>query len=112
MQAILNKTVDGSVGIFSESGQRVGIVARGDVMEGVPPTAAEINAHRTDPAWDRWFLYKWNNTTQRLEVDKNNIGPGYGFPMGNDFSKDPIHNLEVAKLDIRFGNILKMELWF
>ena len=102
-----NKTVDGSVGIFSESGQRVGIVARGDVMEGVPPTVAEINAHRTDPAWDRWFLYKWNNTTQRLEVDKNNIGPGYGFPMGNDFSKDPIHNLEVAKLDIRFGKYSK-----
>ena len=102
-----DKTVDGAVGIFSESGQRVGIVARGDVMEGVPPTAAEINAHRTDPAWDRWFLYKWNNTTQRLEVDKNNIGPGYGFPMGNDFSKDPIHNLEVAKLDIRFGKYSK-----
>ena len=102
-----NETVDGAVGIFSESGQRVGIVARGDVMEGVPPTAAEINAHRTDPAWDRWFLYKWNNTTQRLEVDKNNIGPGYGFPMGNDFSKDPIHNLEVAKLDIRFGKYSK-----
>ena len=102
-----DKTVDGAVGIFSESGQRVGIVARGDVMEGVPPTAAEINAHRTDPAWDRWFLYKWNNTTQRLEVDKNNIGPGYGFPMGNDFSKDPIHNLEVAKLDIRFEKYAK-----
>ena len=102
-----DKTVDGAVGIFSESGQRVGIVARGDVMEGVPPTAAEISAHRTDPAWDRWFLYKWNNTTQRLEVDKNNIGPGYGFPMGNDFSKDPIHNLEVAKLDIRFGKYSK-----
>ena len=102
-----NKTVDGAVGIFSESGQRVGIVARGDVMEGVPPTAAEINAHKTDPAWDRWFLYKWNNTTQRLEVDKNKIGPGYGFPMGNDFSKDPIHNLEVAKLDIRFGKYSK-----
>ena len=102
-----NETVDGAVGIFSESGQRVGIVARGDVMEGVPPTAAEINAHRTDPAWDRWFLYKWNNTTQRLEVDKNKIGPGYGFPMGNDFSKDPIHNLEVAKLDIRFGKYSK-----
>ena len=102
-----DKTVDGAVGIFSESGQRVGIVARGDVMEGVPPTVAEINAHRTDPAWDRWFLYKWNNTTQRLEVDKNNIGPGYGFPMGNDFSKDPIHNLEVAKLDIRFGKYSK-----
>ena len=102
-----NETVDGAVGIFSESGQRVGIVARGDVMEGVPPTAAEINAHKTDPAWDRWFLYKWNNTTQRLEVDKNNIGPGYGFPMGNDFSKDPIHNLEVAKLDIRFGKYSK-----
>ena len=102
-----NETVDGAVGIFSESGQRVGIVARGDVMEGVPPTAAEINAHRTDPAWDRWFLYKYNDTTQRLEVDKNNIGPGYGFPMGNDFSKDPIHNLEVAKLDIRFGKYSK-----
>ena len=102
-----DKTVDGAVGIFSESGQRVGIVARGDVMEGVPPTAAEINAHKTDPAWDRWFLYKWNNTTQRLEVDKNKIGPGYGFPMGNDFSKDPIHNLEVAKLDIRFGKYSK-----
>ena len=102
-----NETVDGAVGIFSESGQRVGIVARGDVMEGVPPTAAEINAHKTDPAWDRWFLYKWNNTTQRLEVDKNKIGPGYGFPMGNDFSKDPIHNLEVAKLDIRFGKYSK-----
>ena len=102
-----DKTVDGAVGIFSESGQRVGIVARGDVMEGVPPTVAEINAHRTDPAWDRWFSYKWNNTTQRLEVDKNNIGPGYGFPMGNDFSKDPIHNLEVAKLDIRFGKYSK-----
>ena len=50
-----NETVDGAVGIFSESGQRVGIVARGDVMEGPTPTATEINAHKTDPAWDRWF---------------------------------------------------------
>ena len=45
-----NETVDGAVGIFSESGQRVGIVARGDVMEGSPPTTAEIQAHRTDPS--------------------------------------------------------------
>ena len=59
-----NETVDGAVGIFSESGQRVGIVARGDIMEGTPPTAAEIQAHKTDPAWDRWFWHKWNTATQ------------------------------------------------
>ena len=102
-----NETVDGAVGIFSESGQRVGIVARGDVMEGPTPTAAEINAHKTDPAWDRWFWHKWNSTTQQIEIDKTGYGAGFYYAASNDFSKDPIHNLEVAKLDIRFGKYSK-----
>ena len=102
-----NETVDGAVGIFSESGQRVGIVARGDVMEGPTPTAAEIQAHNTDPAWDRWFWHKWNSTTQQIEINKTNYGAGFYYAASNDFSKDPIHNLEVAKLDIRFGKYSK-----
>ena len=102
-----NETVDGAVGIFSESGQRVGIVARGDVMEGSPPTTAEIQAHRTDPSWDRWFQHKWNSTTQQIEIDKTGYGSGLYYAASNDFSKDPIHNLEVAKLDIRFGKYSK-----
>ena len=102
-----NETVDGAVGIFSESGQRVGIVARGDVMEGSPPTTAEIQAHRTDPSWDRWFQHKWNSTTQQIEIDKTGYGAGFYYAASNDFSKDPIHNLEVAKLDIRFGKYSK-----
>ena len=102
-----NETVDGAVGIFSESGQRVGIVARGDIMEGPTPTAAEINAHKTDPAWDRWFWHKWNVTTQQIEIDKTGYGAGFYYAASNDFSKDPIHNLEVAKLDIRFGKYSK-----
>ena len=102
-----NETVDGAVGIFSESGQRVGIVARGDVMEGPTPTATEINAHKTDPAWDRWFWHKWNSTTQQIEIDKTGYGAGFYYAASNDFSKDPIHNLEVAKLDIRFGKYSK-----
>ena len=102
-----NETVDGAVGIFSESGQRVGIVARGDVMEGPTPTAAEINAHKTDPAWARWFNHKWNSTTQQIELDTTRLSASYGYANGNDFSKDPIHNLEVAKLDIRFGKYSK-----
>ena len=102
-----NETVDGAVGIFSESGQRVGIVARGDVMEGTPPTGAEINAHKTDPAWERWFNHKWNSTTQQIELDTTRYGAGFYYSAQNDFSKDPIHNLEVAKLDIRFGKYSK-----
>ena len=102
-----NETVDGAVGIFSESGQRVGIVARGDVMEGPTPTAAEISAHSTDPTWDRWFWHKWNSTTQQIEIDKTGYGSGLYYAASNDFSKDPIHNLEVAKLDIRFGKYSK-----
>ncbi|AVQ25783.1 autotransporter-associated N-terminal domain-containing protein [Fusobacterium periodonticum] len=102
-----NETVDGAVGIFSESGQRVGIVARGDIMEGPTPTAAEIQAHRTDPSWDRWFQHKWNSTTQQIEIDKTGYGAGFYYAASNDFSKDPIHNLEVAKLDIRFGKYSK-----
>ena len=102
-----NETVDGAVGIFSESGQRVGIVARGDVMEGPTPTATEIQAHRTDPSWDRWFWHKWNSTTQQIEIDKTGYGAGFYYAASNDFSKDPIHNLEVAKLDIRFGKYSK-----
>ena len=100
-----NETVDGAVGIFSESGQRVGIVARGDVMEGPTPTAAEINAHKTDPAWARWFFQKWDGTS--LQLDTTRLASSYGYANGNDFSKDPIHNLEVAKLDIRFGKYSK-----
>ena len=102
-----NETVDGAVGIFSESGQRVGIVARGDVMEGPTPTAAEISAHSTDPAWDRWFWHKWNSATQQIEINKTGYGAGFYYAASNDFSKDPIHNLEVAKLDIRFGKYSK-----
>ena len=100
-----NETVDGAVGIFSESGQRVGIVARGDIMEGPTPTAAEINAHKTDPAWARWFFQKWDGTS--LQLDTTRLASSYGYANGNDFSKDPIHNLEVAKLDIRFGKYSK-----
>ena len=102
-----NETVDGAVGIFSESGQRVGIVARGDIMEGTPPTTAEIQAHKNDPAWARWFRHNWNNTTKQIEIDKTQYGSGFYYAASNDFSKDPIHNLEVAKLDIRFGKYSK-----
>ncbi|WDA45854.1 autotransporter-associated N-terminal domain-containing protein [Fusobacterium nucleatum] len=102
-----DKTVDGAVGIFSESGQRVGIVARGDIMEGTPPTTAEIQAHKNDPAWARWFRHNWNNTTKQIEIDKTQYGSGFYYAASNDFSKDPIHNLEVAKLDIRFGKYSK-----
>ena len=102
-----NETVDGAVGIFSESGQRVGIVARGDVMEGPTPTAAEISAHSTDPTWDRWFWHKWNSATQQIEINNTGYGAGFYYAASNDFSKDPIHNLEVAKLDIRFGKYSK-----
>ncbi|EUB40232.1 autotransporter-associated N-terminal domain-containing protein, partial [Fusobacterium sp. CM1] len=102
-----NETVDGAVGIFSESGQRVGIVARGDIMEGTPPTTAEIQAHKNDPAWARWFRHNWNNTTKQIEIDKTDYGAGFYYAASNDFSKDPIHNLEVAKLDIRFGKYSK-----
>ena len=102
-----DKTVDGAVGIFSESGQRVGIVARGDIMEGTPPTTAEIQAHKNDPAWARWFRHNWNNTTKQIEIDKTQYGGGFYYAASNDFSKDPIHNLEVAKLDIRFGKYSK-----
>ena len=102
-----NETVDGAVGIFSESGQRVGIVARGDIMEGPTPTAAEISAHSTDPTWDRWFWHKWNSATQQIEINKTGYGAGFYYAASNDFSKDPIHNLEVAKLDIRFGKYSK-----
>ena len=103
-----DKTVDGAVGIFSESGQRVGIVARGDIMEGEPPSYAEIQAHKNDPAWERWFLHTtWDDTLKKWNIDKTKTGPGRDFPYYNDFSKDPIHNLEVAKLDIRFGKYSK-----
>ena len=103
-----NKTVDGAVGIFSESGQRVGIVARGDIMEETPPSQATILANAADPKYKKWFLHPWNPGTQELlPVDYTKIGSAYGYAVGNDYSKDPIHNLEVAKLDIRFGKYSK-----
>jgi len=40
-------------------------------------------------------------------VDYTKIGSAYSYAVGNDYSKDPIHNLEVAKLDIRFGKYSK-----
>ena len=76
-------------------------------MEGPTPTAAEISAHSTDPNWDRWFWHKWNSTTQQIEINKTGYGAGFYYAASNDFSKDPIHNLEVAKLDIRFGKYSK-----
>ena len=103
-----NKTVDGAVGIFSESGQRVGIVARGDIMEETPPPQATVLANAADPKYKKWFLHPWNPGTQELlPVDYTKIGSAYGYAVGNDYSKDPIHNLEVAKLDIRFGKYSK-----
>ena len=103
-----NKTVDGAVGIFSESGQRVGIVARGDIMEGEPPSYAEIQAHKNDPTWERWFLHTtWDDTLKKWNIDKINYSAAFYYALQNDFSKDPIHNLEVAKLDIRFGKYSK-----
>ena len=103
-----NKTVDGSVGIFSESGQRVGIVARGDIMEETPPSQATILANAADPKYKKWFLHPWNPGTQELlPVDYTKVGSAYGYAYYNDYSKDPIHNLEVAKLDIRFGKYSK-----
>ena len=103
-----NETVDGAVGIFSESGQRVGIVARGDIMEETPPSQATVLANAADPKYKKWFLHPWNPGTQELlPVDYTKIGSAYGYAVGNDFSKDPIHNLEVAKLDIRFGKYSK-----
>jgi len=103
-----NETVDGAVGIFSESGQRVGIVARGDIMEETPPSQATVLANATDPKYKKWFLHPWNPGTQELlPVDYTKVGSAYGYAVGNDYSKDPIHNLEVAKLDIRFGKYSK-----
>ena len=103
-----NETVDGAVGIFSESGQRVGIVARGDIMEETPPSKATILANAADPKYKKWFLHPWNPGTQELlPVDYTKVGSSYGYALANDFSKDPIHNLEVAKLDIRFGKYSK-----
>ena len=103
-----NETVDGAVGIFSESGQRVGIVARGDIMEETPPSQATVLANAADPKYKKWFLHPWNPGTQELlPVDYTKIGSAYGYAASNDFSKDPIHNLEVAKLDIRFGKYSK-----
>ena len=103
-----DKTVDGAVGIFSESGQRVGIVARGDIMEETPPSQATVLANAADPKYKKWFLHPWNPGTQELlPVDYTKIGSAYGYAVGNDYSKDPIHNLEVAKLDIRFGKYSK-----
>ena len=103
-----NETVDGAVGIFSESGQRVGIVARGDIMEETPPPQATVLANAADPKYKKWFLHPWNPGTQELlPVDYTKVGSAYGYAVGNDFSKDPIHNLEVAKLDIRFGKYSK-----
>ena len=103
-----NETVDGAVGIFSESGQRVGIVARGDIMEETPPPKATILANAADPKYKKWFLHPWNPGTQELlPVDYTKVGSSYGYALANDFSKDPIHNLEVAKLDIRFGKYSK-----
>ena len=102
-----DKTVDGAVGIFSESGQRVGIVARGDIMEGEPPSYAEIQAHKDDPDWQRWWRHNWNSTTKQIEIVKTDYSAAFYYAKGNDFSKDPIHNLEVAKLDIRFGKYSK-----
>ena len=103
-----NKTVDGAVGIFSESGQRVGIVARGDIMEETPPSQATILANAADPKYKKWFLHPWNPGTQELlPVDYTKVGSAYGYAYYNDYSKDPIHNLEVAKLDIRFGKYSK-----
>ncbi len=102
-----DKTVDGAVGIFSESGQRVGIVARGDIMEGTPPSFADINAHKNDPNWQRWWRHNWNSTTKQIEIVKTDYSAAFYYAKANDFSKDPIHNLEVAKLDIRFGKYSK-----
>ena len=103
-----DKTVDGAVGIFSESGQRVGIVARGDIMEETPPSQATVLANAADPKYKKWFLHPWNPGTQELlPVNYTKIGSAYGYAVGNDYSKDPIHNLEVAKLDIRFGKYSK-----
>ena len=102
------ETVDGAVGIFSESGQRVGIVARGDIMEETPPSQATILANAADPKYKKWFLHPWNPVTQELlPVDYTKVGGAYYYALSNDFSKDPIHNLEVAKLDIRFGKYSK-----
>ena len=103
-----DKTVDGAVGIFSESGQRVGIVARGDIMEETPPSQATILANAADPKYKKWFLHPWNPGTQELlPVDYTKVGSAYSYAYYNDYSKDPIHNLEVAKLDIRFGKYSK-----
>ena len=103
-----NETVDGAVGIFSESGQRVGIIARGDIMEETPPSQATVLANAADPKYKKWFLHPWNPGTQELlPVDYTKIGSAYSYAVGNDYSKDPIHNLEVAKLDIRFGKYSK-----
>ena len=103
-----NETVDGAVGIFSESGQRVGIMARGDIMEETPPPQATVLANAADPKYKKWFLHSWNPGTQELlPVDYTKIGSAYSYAVGNDYSKDPIHNLEVAKLDIRFGKYSK-----
>ena len=77
-------------------------------MEETPPSKATILANAADPKYKKWFLHPWNPGTQELlPVDYTKVGSSYGYALANDFSKDPIHNLEVAKLDIRFGKYSK-----
>ena len=76
-------------------------------MEGTPPSFADINAHKNDPNWQRWWRHNWNNATQQIEIVKTDYSAAFYYAAQNDFSKDPIHNLEVAKLDIRFGKYSK-----
>ena len=106
-----DKTTDASVGIFSESGQRAGIVIRGDIMEETPPSQAEILANANDPKYEKWLRHEWNSVTKQIEVNKTMVGAAYNYNSGSNplhnFTKDPIHNLEVAKLDIRFGKYSK-----
>ena len=98
-------TVDASVGIFSESGQRVGIAPRGDIMEEAPPRQEDVMADKVK--YKKWLNWKWDPYAKTLTFDDTKVGKAYQHALAFNYSKDPIHNLEVAKLDIRFGKYSK-----
>ncbi|ERT39068.1 MULTISPECIES: autotransporter-associated N-terminal domain-containing protein [Fusobacterium] len=77
-----DKLVEGAVGIYSESGQREGINPIRDL--GVPVNAV-------------------NNTTGIIKEDYKHIG---------SLKDDKIHNLQVGKVDVKFGSKSKNGFMF
>ena len=103
-----DETVDASVGIYSESRQRTGIVPMGDIMEEIPPSKATILANNTRPEYQKWLKHYVDSSDRtKVLVDKTTIGTAYLYASNFNFNNDPVHNLEVAKLDVRFGKYSK-----